>query len=334
MVDPYTGPSRGTTGRPQTASHTEVFDILRDTANSNRNGTANGAKSFIPRQAPSSSSAKFQPEMSSRMHAASAPALSQTTYANLHSSQQSAMRAHSMQQLHQSSARPHTQQDYSSSTLLGQQSTSRTFAERVNSSAARTASSALHNKCHKFGAGMPRGPTINVPPPLKTKLDFGNLFADQPDIGYFPVLKTGAGSRTASRAASRTFEASSAKQQTNDWPNEFLSSSARVPSNAHLGSTRNNNTDNEPDHRNTHSAGLALDTFRMPSGITNMEDDAGEAGIIDQQDYNVPQLFNAVPMFPSNESIGSTSYLSENRSIVHNKSAVVNIFSFFSSSFI
>jgi len=50
------------------------------------------------------------------------------------------------------------------------------------------------------------------------------------------------------------------------------------------------------------------DTFRMPSGFEH--DDKGA------------DMFGAMPMFPSNESVSSNSYLSENRSIVLNKSAV------------
>ena len=263
-----------------------------------------------------------------RPHATSAPALTQFDSNNSH-----AKNTHSGQ-LSQPMARPHTQQD--ASYARGHHATTRTFAERVNSSAARNASTLGPNKCHKFGAGMPKGPTINVPPPQKTKLDFGNLFADQPDIGYFPVLKTGSGARTASRGASRSVEGAFSKQlyqpqEEVDWSKEYLASSKRVNSSAQLGVTGDGNNTDGYLNRTTRTADSALDTFRMPSGFLNTGE--GEAGDMGMGQRNIaPGQFDPVPMYPlypSNGSIGSTSYLSENRSIVHNKSAVVSLCIFF-----
>ena len=321
VVDPYTGPGRGTTGGPQTAAHAEIFDILRDTAGTQRNGIDPFATKNTLNN---SNSAKLNVSLPLRPHATSAPALTQFDNNNIH-----VQNAHSGQQS-QSMARPHTQQD--ASYARGHHATTRTFAERVNSSAARNASTLGPNKCHKFGAGMPKGPTINVPPPQKTKLDFGNLFADQPDIGYFPVLKTGSGARTASRGVSRSMEGASSKQlyqplEELDWSKEYLASSKRVNSSAQLGVAGDvNNTDGYL-NRSAHTADSALDTFRMPSGFLNTGE--GEAGDMGMGQLNIaPGQFDPVPMYPlypSNGSIGSTSYLSENRSIVHNKSAMVRL---------
>ncbi len=327
VVDPYTGPGRGTTGGPQTAANAEIFDILRDTAGTQRNGMDLFATKNTLNN---TNSAKLNVSLPLRTQAASAPALTQATQ-NMIPPQQ---RSHSMQQS-QHMTRPHTQQD--TSYARGNQATSRTFAERINSTAARNASTMGPNKCHKFGAGMPKGPTVNVPPPQKTKLDFGNLFADQPDIGYFPMLKTGAGARTASRGASRNMEGVSSKQyyqqpEEVDWSKEYLASSKRVNSSAQLGIAGDVSQKEVYGNRSTRTADSALDTFRMPSGFLNTgEDDTGAMGI--EHPNNLSGQFDPVPMYPlypSNESIGSTSYLSENRSIAHNKAAVVRPLSVFS----
>lgn len=282
VVDPYSGRN---TLRSQTAT-SEVFDILRGTEFGSGKHTTNF---FDTKKTTASSKSIVPPLQHALLASVRTTQLPQAAQAQAHSQPHSAPKPQSAKLgTRQDSAKPHT----SSAQNI---STSRTFAERVNSSAARASTASGRNNCHKFGSGIPRGPIITAPPP-KTKLDFGNLFADQPDVGYFPVLKTGP---TAS--AGPTLCVSSSE---NDWLNEFLP----VGSRAVAKERTNAHTDEHPAVRHVFSAGSVPDTFRMPSGF-----DQGDKGA---------DLFGAVPMFPSNESVSSNSYLSENRSIVLNKSAV------------
>ena len=180
-----------------------------------------------------------------------------------------------------------------------------------------------------------------------------NLFTDQPNVGYFPVIKA--------NSNDLTIAAQIASSRENDWLDEFLppgsrASTAELEESARPRSrNRNRNALNVNNHSNSRpgtgsrpvsNASLSqkygttvtsLSREVAPPSITEFNESnraygPGHVnvgmGVVQLETHAQAQVeanfAHVAQMYPSSgASISSSSYLSENRSIAHNKAAAV-----------
>lgn len=161
-------------------------------------------------------------------------------------------------------------------------------------------------------SGQNRGGTANAalhpnqaPGNAPKRLDFMNLFSDQPDAGYFPVLKAG------KSAADQAAHAASSKA--NDWLDEFLPPGSRC----HSAKNRSEEFGEPVDP----DIGMFDKGMRPRSANFGYSRKVATASSYPAEP-EVP--LQTSQMFPSGESVSSNSYLSDNRSIAHNKAASVS----------
>lgn len=202
-------------------------------------------------------------------------------------------------------------------------------ATQLGATRSGTANAALHHKDNHHHQQQQHK--------QQKRLDFQNLFADQPAAGYFPVLKTG-------QMAAADLAAHSASSKANDWLDEFLPPGSRGQSAGGGGAARGvgGSGSGRGSARGSGSAkikvsedfGTYMDLSdgwfggderpKSATFATSPKDQpvAGGAGYQDRVSNSAP--VSTAPMFPSGESVSSNSYLSENRSIAHNKAASVS----------
>ena len=159
------------------------------------------------------------------------------------------------------------------------------------------------------------------------RIDFGRLFDDQPDVGYFPVIK--ANSADLSRAAQAVMA------QENDWLDVFLPPGSRAGTRE---DTMNGGASTKipaggsasPKRVSSAPAGSrrCLSSHSQSHAQLASQSAASQRKLMPQQSsgqlqHQTPAAAAAPSLFPSGESVGSLSYLSEGRSLAHNKATEV-----------